>query len=420
MNNSSAAIRAYEHQPIPISERATATTLSGAEVARLTALARERPGFCVREYSSVRFSQYCGLVNLGDRMLEILPKTDTRTSHAASRGLLIQLLRAAGAVPTYRDETADHHLQSGPLLEVFISAFFDAVLAVIKQGLLRRYQERADDLPVLRGRLEARQFTRLANRPDLLACRFDELTADNIWNRLIRRGLQLCRPWITTVELERLWVDLMMAFDDVSDEALDAGHADRLPFDRQAMRYREALQWVRWILRLLAPSLRSGESRAPGLLFDMNVVFQEAVVRTLARRAVGTQVLRQHFGHLATIAGAGSRALRLRPDVVLRDHGQIVAIGDTKWKLIQPQAGGYLMPSPQDVYQVLAYALAFKCNNLALIYPWYSGLEDSLDTVFTVRAAAGHDVRINVICLNLGLNFLRARHRLDAAWEDVL
>jgi hypothetical protein len=54
----------------------------------------------------------------------------------------------------------------------------------------RGYVEHADDLPVLRGRLDVtRQFTMLAAEPSRLACRYDTLTADIALNRIMKAAI---------------------------------------------------------------------------------------------------------------------------------------------------------------------------------------------------------------------------------------
>src|SRR3546814_9328733 len=75
--------------------------------------------------------------------------------------------------------TADMARQNVTLLDILIRAFGDKLLAEVRRGLPRRYQQCEDDLPCLRGRIDVvRQFTVNAVRPDRLACRFDQLDAN--------------------------------------------------------------------------------------------------------------------------------------------------------------------------------------------------------------------------------------------------
>ncbi|MCC7546301.1 MAG: hypothetical protein IT532_00900 [Burkholderiales bacterium] len=90
--------------------------------------------------------------------------------------------------------------------------------------------------------------------------------------------------------------------------------------------------------------------------------------------------------HLADVQGSAHREIPLRPDLVIRRASEIVAIADTKWKLVEIDANGYLRPEAADVYQMHAYACATRCERLALIYPRHSGLASAKETVYQLPA----------------------------------
>ncbi len=399
-------LSAYEHQSVSIDERASSTSVTRKEVDDLARIAESRRGFCEVRRGSVRLAQYCGVVSIGERILEILPKVDDGAGPEECRGLLLKLLKQADDFPSFRDSTTGQHLRNAPLLDVFISAFFDAVVSIVRAGLLRRYEQHEDDLVFVRGRIVSdRQFSVLANRRDRVACRFDELSANNVWNQVLKIALRVVRPWIRSRDLSRRWLELMAVFDEVSDIRADAHVFDRLVFDRRAKRYEAAIDWARWILRLLSPSLRAGERAAPGLLFDMNILFQSAVAASLVRRAhskpsiqIQAQDVEHHFVRVPT---TGRKAINLRPDLVVRKHGLVVGVGDTKWKRLDVDGSGRLRPAPADMYQMYAYASAYRCERLALIYPLYANMTGLEETLFELPRLGELRPTVAVICLDV-------------------
>ena len=403
-------LTAFEHQRIPVAETGAGPGITTAEADCLARLGERRPGFCIRGYRSVRLAQFCGVVRVEDRILEILPKIDAHGSPDDSRTVLLQMLRAAGPFPYFRDLTAGQEVRNGRLLDVFISSFFDAVAGLARGGLLRQYREHEEDLTAIRGRvISSRQFAAHANRPDRIACRYDELTIDNTWNRLVKAGLRAVRPWLTSMELNRRWVELMGVFDETSDVAFTARTLNHLVFDRHAERYRAVTDWVRWILAHLSPSLRSGDSAAPGLLFDMNLLFQGAVA-SLLRRLVddpSTQVESQEATHhLVSVRGTGTRrAFRLKPDLVVRRRGAVQLVADTEWKRLHVSRSGYLVPDREDMYQMHAYAAGYRAERLALIYPWHGGLAGSRETVFELPAIGESRPSVHIVCVKIDHNF---------------
>jgi 5-methylcytosine-specific restriction enzyme subunit McrC len=401
-------LTALEHEALPITSDGSAETLSEAEAEVLLRVADTRRGFCERRYRSVRLAQHCGVVNLGQRVLEVLPKVGPGDDAASGRGVLLRLLRASRIHEAFEILPAAQRLERYPLLEVFIGAFMDAVTEIIRGGLLRQYAEREEDLRVVRGRIvTGRQFGVHFNRSELVAVRYDEHTADNRWNRHVKAALRVCRRWIVSSDLYRRWIELISAFEDVADAVPTLAELDRLVFDRQATRYRRAMDWVRWILALLSPAMRAGDARAPSFLFDMNRVFEFAVGNVLQRRLraeppgfeVHSPTAGRHLGRLES--GAGRAVYGLRPDFVVRRGQSVHMIADTKWKRIEVTRSGYLKPSRADVYQMHAYASAFGVNRLVLIYPAHTAIEQARQTDFALPPRGTERPILSVACIDV-------------------
>lgn len=400
-----AIVTAFEHQVLTVGSGREAM-LRPHEAARLLELGASRPGFCTAGQHSVRLAQYAGLVNLGDRMLEVLPKVGEDAGVAGSRGTFLRMLKLASEVKLFSRDSASHDVDRQSLLGIFVSAFLDELVYLVRSGLLRRYQSRTDDLRLVRGRLQvARQAAVHGMRPDLLACRFDELTADNPWNQVLVSALIKVRPWIDSVADGRRWLELASAFDGVSPREDALALLGALIPDRQVRRYAPVLRWAELILRVLSPNVRSGGMEAPECLFDMNRLFESSVAATLRRegRATGLRVSPQEGGRfLARVCTPGDeRMFRLRPDLVIRDAAGVVALGDTKWTRINGDARGWLAPQESHAYQMHAYSSAFACSDLYLIYPWHDGLEKAQATSLRLPSASGKDVLLHVVCLDV-------------------
>lgn len=424
----SRVLTSLEHQPIPITSDGSGWSLTPAEAERLAQIGEQRPGFCEIGHRKVKLAQYCGLVSLGGRVLEVLPKTqDGGSSAEECRGVLLRLLRLTQRFPQFQHLPVGQHFQRAPLLEVFISAFFDAATAVIRGGLLKQYQEYAEDLNVVRGRIAiARQLSAHANRPDLVACVYDDLTIDNVWNRVLKKAIRVTRPWIRSEALNRRWVELMGVLSEVDDASLTRAQIERLVFDRKADRYRPAIEWARWILALMAPTLRAGNDEAPALLFDMNKLFELAVANLLRRRfaarpelAIETQDTSQILAKVVTPGGVDA-GFSLRPDLVIRHGNAVLAIADTKWKKLERDRKERPMPSEDDMYQMHAYASAFQCTDLVLIYPWHDGLVDAIEAEFHLPAIGDKSPIVRLMCIDVHEDSMPVRSKRGSGLLDGL
>jgi 5-methylcytosine-specific restriction enzyme subunit McrC len=401
-------LTALEHEAIPITADGAGFSLTALEAERLAQIGEQRPGFCELGHRQVKLAQFCGVVSLGERVLEVLPKTHNRDVAAEDcRGVLLRLLRLSERFPYFAHLPAGQHMRRASLLEVFIAAFYQAVTTVIRGGLLRQYLEQREDLRVIRGRIDTtRQLGTHANRRDTVACVFDELSADNIWNRVLKRAVRVTRPWLRSADLGRRWVELMGVLDAVEDSRLTQAEVERLVFDRRAERYRVAIDWARWILAMLAPGLRGGRSEAPALLFDMNKLFESSVAAVVRRAASrdGLEVITQDRGTTLAMVHSGAiiePSYLLRPDLLLMHAKRVLVIADTKWKRMEFDRKGRPSPAEADIYQLHAYASAYQCPELALIYPVEGDNVDG-DTRFLVPAIGGGAATIHVIGIDIG------------------
>ena len=400
------SLSVFEHTDIPVAPCAGPGTLSESEADHLCWLSEECRGFCDRGYRSVKFAQFCGLVNLGERVLEILPKVGEKLSRSQSRGVLLRMLGMSPDFPLYRQSTVGQANLEAPLLDVFIRAFFDEVTGLMKGGLLHRYLELEEDCLAVRGSIHlGRQLSAMANRTDRIACRYDELTSDNRWNRLIKAGLRAVRPWMHSVDLQRSWVELMNGFDGVTDIADARPMLSGLCYDRQGNRYRPAIEWVERILSLLSPNLRAGERAAPGLLFDMNRLFEGVVTQRLegwaSNRgwALEAQNSKNYFAEIAGISNR--KAFKVRPDLLFTRRGHPIALADAKWKHPKLSGTGFILPDQADLYQLHAYASVFLCSQLALIYPWDDALIGACETIFRLPHSDSVRPQLTILCLDV-------------------
>lgn len=401
-------LTALEHEAIPVTADGTAFSLTPLEAERLAQIGEQRPGFCEMGHRQVKLAQFCGVVSVGDRVLEVLPKTQDREVAAEDcRGVLLRLLRLSERFPYFAHLPTGQHLRRAPLLEAFIAVFYQAVMTVIRGGLLRQYLEHEEDLRVVRGRIATtRQLGTHANRRDLVACVFDELSADNIWNRTLKRAIRVTRPWLRSAELGRRWVELMGVLDEVDDARLVGAEVERLVLDRRAERYREAIDWARWILDLLAPALRGGRNEAPALLFDMNKLFESSVASVLRRAAArhSLEVITQDHSQALAMVHSGDLiepGYVLRPDLLLVRANEVVVVADTKWKRIEFDRKGRPAPAEADIYQLHAYASAYRCRELALIYPM-EGSCVAPNARFLLPSLEGKPVSIHVLGTDIG------------------
>lgn len=325
--------------------------------------------------NELRAQGVVGVIVAGRNVLEILPKIDTGDIAAgesgAARSRLIHMLAVARDLPIAIGSQALLGSQRENLLEQLIALFAAALAEALRRGMPRRYWSCEDDLPSLRGRMDLRrQFTRMVATPHLLACRFDELSADILVNQVVRAALRRLLTLTGSTTNERRLRELLFAYADIADISLRSIDWSRLTLSRTEERWRGVVAWSRRILSGDHQSTTGGGEAGWSLLFDMGALFERYVTRSLEAAVAGTalKVVAQGGMRPCLYDEGGAGTFATMPDLLVKRGDEVVLIADAKWKRLtskvdDPKQG----VSQADVYQVMAYGLLYRCRRLLLV-----------------------------------------------------
>ena len=316
-----------------------------------------------RTAAGVKAGQVVGVLAAPGSTLEILPKIDGEDGTV--RAALIRMLAVVLELRVADGEITALQTQRHNLLELLIRLFAARLLAAVRRGLPRRYRARTEDLRLLRGRLDVtRQLTHLAVRSDVLACRFDELSADTPLNRVLKAAVSRLTGVTRSSASARSLAELAARFEFVKETPSPLRDPVRL--DRTNTAFHELYRLARMFLAGDWQSTAGGTGAGFALVFAMNDLFEAFIGRSV-RRAVGSlQVHLQHAKHYA-IEGQDGPLFRLKPDIVV-DTPDGPLLLDTKWKRLD-SADKTLSIDSTDIYQMQAYAHAYDAARLILVYP---------------------------------------------------
>lgn len=331
--------------------------------------------------------------------LEILPKIDVAGGSDAEttgniRQRLVHMLAVALDLKIDAGQVTALDWQRETLLEILVRLFSEKLVDAVRQGMPRRYVEHADDLPMLRGRLNVtRQFTALGVEPSLLACRFDALTPDIALNRIMKAAVTRLSRIARTTNNQRRLRELAFAYADIADVPVSALRWDEVTLDRTNARWRELLNLARLLLGERFQTTSAGGSDGFSLLFEMNTLFEEYVARMLKRGLADTDLrVVSQGGRLYCLEANDQRQVfQTRPDILVKRGDVVLQVIDTKWKRIaalidDPKRG----VSQADVYQMMAYGRLYRCDRLTLLYPHHrdAGCDEGLIGDYAVNSSS--------------------------------
>lgn len=341
----------------------------------------------IDRHDHLRTRQVVGMLAGKGCSLEILPKVDpdvpeeTDEGQDAVRKRLVQMLDTALDLGISTGTAAEMSRQGEALLDILIRHFAENLLEEVRRGLPRRYLSRDDDLPALRGRLDlVRQFTVHAVRPDRLACHFDSLEADTPLVRIMAACVRALSRYARRLDTQRKLVELRHLLADIPEVPVTRLPWQAVRIDRTNRRWGNLFRMARLLLRRDWQATHHHGAAPEGLtlLFPMNDLFEAYVAALLRRAVVGTGVevitqggLRHCLGDWRDGEECKGQLFQTKPDIILRlSGGGIRTIIDTKWKklAVDPLDAKHGV-SQADVYQLMAYARLYQCDDLMLLYP---------------------------------------------------
>lgn len=328
--------------------------------------------------TELRAAGTVGVLAAAGSALEILPKIDG-LDQGGIRRQLVHMLAVTHDLDVAAGTLTELDWQREDLLEILIRLFAGMLADALRRGMPRRYVGREDDLALLRGRLDVnRQFTRLAASPQVLACRFDELSPDIVINRIMKSAVMRLSSLARGPATRRNLQELAFAYADIAAVPVSTLRFDAVVLDRTNARWRHLLALARLLLQGRFQTTSAGSGTGFSLLFAMNDLFEVYIARLLARALSksGCTIIAQGGRlHCLTDLNSGARRFQTRPDILVKRGNEITVVLDTKWKRLashieDPKQG----MSQADIYQMMAYGRLYQCDRLLLVYPHHDGL----------------------------------------------
>lgn len=312
--------------------------------------------------NGVKFNQYVGVIQVGELVIEVLPKTD-KSENVDWRKLLIGMLRAIGTIKVFSTGTANLKIRSNSVLDLYFELFISEVEQLVHRGLIKQYRKYEENRTSLKGKLNfQKQIQQNIIHKEKFFVNHHAYDQNNIYNQIILEALMLIKELNTSSALRNRIGALLLSFPELSNIRVNETTFFKLTFNRKTEPYREALNIARLILLNYHPDLSKGNNNVLALLFDMNVLWERFVLHSLRHYAPENFKIKGKIRKPFWQPELGNEAF-IEPDIVI-ENNEITYILDTKWKILNDNR-----PSDDDLKQMYAYTKYYKSNHTAMIYP---------------------------------------------------
>ena len=335
--------------------------------------------------------------------------------------------------PNYQTELGN---VGADFFEVLIYQFSKYTLNLLHSSLFQQYEEVSNEVSFFRGRLNTEEYigrNLASGNFHKLNCRYEHFTPDNTFNQVVKHVSSLLFDVSKLAENKKLLGQILFLLDDVRDVPVTASMCAGIRFNPMF----QAFETVRdYCLLFLENSVAFGHRKSLKLfafLLPMEYLFEDFVAGFIRKELPGIEFITQSTGTYLD----QNNIFGLRPDLCIRLNNRKLVV-DTKYKLVfkessDPKKG----ISQQDMYQMLAYAIRFKADEVWLFYPsvWGSALHENTsfqiqdpysDRIITIKAIQIPVLDEVVIAQipaskqTLQALFQPARDRLKGFLEDLL
>jgi len=312
--------------------------------------------------TNLRCKQFVGVIQVGDLVIEILPKADRDAGENDKdrwHNALLTMLQRVHGLRLYAADEADLALRRTNIMDLFLDQYVKEVRALVHAGLIKQYHKKRSNQTALKGRLDFPNHLRLnLVHRERFAVVHETYDADHLLHSILKEALDIVERTCTNAAIVGRAQDVNWAFESVQDSAITAATFDRLRLNRKTGPYKAALQLAKLIILNYNPDLRSGREPVLSILFDMERMWEKFMF----------QLFKLHCPEGWTVEEQEKKKFwedrEIKPDLVFTGPNDFRIIGDTKWKVPDDDE-----PSMNDLRQMFAYNIRFVSERSVLLYP---------------------------------------------------
>lgn len=354
-------ITVYEHQSLKLGDNGLTESL----LASLQQFYGEKgvPYYSLI-HKGVKFGEYVGVIQIGNRTIEVLPKADKNNEKNDWRRVLIGMLHAVGIFDIHAPSSSSLHLKANSILDLYFELFVKELEYLLRRGLIKKYRKTEGNTKALKGSLQfSKHIKENLIHKERFYVRHTTFDREHQLHQILLKALNLLFRINTNVKLNSRIGALLLDFPELADIKISESTFERLIVDRKSEVYSKSIEIARLILLNYHPDVSKGNNDVLALMFDMNVLWEQFVYASL----------RKHKGSETNITAQNTKAFwkpkkgyksNMRPDIVINKDTESAIVLDTKWKNLNGHN-----PSPADLRQMYVYLKYYSAKKVALIYP---------------------------------------------------
>jgi 5-methylcytosine-specific restriction enzyme subunit McrC len=316
-------------------------------------------------YNGVKFNEHVGVIQIGNTIIEVLPKADKYdTSDDKWRQLLIGMLQAVGHFDIKATSNSNLRIKPNSILDLYFELFVKEVEYLLHNGLVKQYRKKQGNLAALKGSLQfAKHLQQNLVHKERFYTWHSTYDAAHVLHKILYKTILLLQQINIQAGLHSRIASLLLSFPEMPDMKITAAVFEKIVFTRKTGTYKKAIDIAKLLWLQYHPDVSRGGNDVLALMFDMNALWEKFVYVSLRNhKPAGIHVSAQTPKYFWK-PEQGQRS-KLIPDIIVKTDAGDTLVLDTKWKNLY---GGN--PSPDDLRQMYVYHQYFGASKVALVYP---------------------------------------------------
>jgi 5-methylcytosine-specific restriction enzyme subunit McrC len=359
-------------------------------------IAMEQYGYRTKEkYYSVgnkriKFNNYVGVIQVKNLTIEVLPKADNNADDENTKehwhNALIAMLHECKLIKLNAISTAKLKLRSASILDLYYDLFLTEVETIFRHGMRKDYRAVKENLNKVKGKiLFTDHIKKNAFHHERVFVEHKVFDANNRLNQILLKGIVILKSIAHNPNHNIRIIKLLLNFENISDANVTANWFDKIRYDRNTERYRQAMNLAKMIILRYNPDLKGGNENVFAILFDMNMLYENYIYRKLKVLQADPDNPIIRVRDQTRMPFWESRGLRA--DIVVETEEKSLVI-DTKWKVMKNN-----IPSDADLKQMFVYNLHYDTDLSILLYP-KTTIDSSEKKPFRNKSFQGHNCQV--------------------------
>lgn len=324
--------------------------------------------------NELKSNKYVGVIHYAGNKINLLPKiffdqnqeyTNNQVNQIQNHILWWLSYCRKIKFPNY--QTSLGSAQSD-FFEVLIYLFSKYTRKLLSNSIYQQYEEVNNELSFIKGRLNINPYINenlSKGKWHKLNCTYDAFVFDNEFNRIIKYVTTLLFNMTSSQDNKKNLREILFILDEVSDERATAEQCSRISFNPMFSEFETVRDYCQLFLENSISFDYKNDLKLFAFLLPMEYVFEDFIFGFIDKEIESIKAKAQR----SDIYLDEGKTFNLKPDLWLKTNDKSL-IADTKYKIIysdesDPKKG----ISQNDLYQMLAYAIRFKVDEIILFYP---------------------------------------------------